>query len=200
MIYSLNGILRSAEPNFVVIDVGGVGFGVKTTFNTSSALPKIGEKAFLYTHLNVREDLMELFGFADLAELKCYKMLVTVNGVGPKAALAILSDNTPEKFALSVASGDAKALTRSAGIGNKTAERIVLELKDKVSKEQVAGGVTGKATGSSVLFSSGNTSEAISALVVLGYSQSEATNVISALDPETSVEDMIKTGLKKLSF
>lgn len=198
MIYSLNGILKAVEPNFVVVDVGGVGFGVKTTLTTISRLPKIDEPVFLYTHLHVREDAMELFGFSNSSELNCYRMLTTVNGVGPKAALSILSDNTPEQFALSVASGDAKNLTRSAGIGLKTAQRIVLELKDKVSKEQVADGVTGKGA-ASVSVSTGNASEAISALVVLGYGQSEAANVITALDPSTSVEEMIKAGLKALA-
>lgn len=198
MIYSLNGILKVVENGFVVVDVNGVGYRVKTTLTTISSLPKIDEKVFLYTYLHVREDAMELYGFAESSELNCYKMLITVNGVGPKAALSILSDNTPEKFALSVASGDAKNLTRSAGIGLKTAQRIVLELKDKVSKDQVADGVTGRRV-SSVSLTSGNASEAISALVVLGYSQSDAASIITSLDPETSVEDMIRAGLKALA-
>lgn len=141
---------------------------------------------------------MELYGFYDASELNCYKMLISVNGVGPKAALSILSDHTPEQFALCVASGDAKALTKSAGIGLKTAQRIVLELKDKVSKEQVADGVTGRRAAPAAV-ATGNAAEAISALVVLGYPQSEAAAVISSLDPSTSVEDMIKAGLKGLA-
>ena len=196
MIYSLRGILKAVEPNFAVVDVQGVGFGVKTTMTTISRLPQMGEEVFLYTHLNVREDAMELFGFADASELSCYKMLVSVNGVGPKAALSILSDHTPEQFALAVASGDAKLLTRSAGVGLKTAQRIVLELKDKVSKEQVAGGVTGVTSATSAATATGNASEAISALVVLGYHQSDAASVVTALDPATPVEEMIKIGLK----
>lgn len=199
MIYSLEGILKVVEPQFVVVDVNGVGFGVKTTLTTISRLPKIGGKVFLYTHLIVREDAMELVGFYDEAELSCYKMLRTVNGVGPKGALSILSDQTPEQFALAVASGDAKSLTRSAGIGLKTAQRIVLELKDKVAKEQVASGVTGAAPAAVGAVSAGNASEAISALIVLGYSQSEAAAAVTALDPSLSVEDMIKAGLKALA-
>ena len=198
MIYSLRGILKAVEPNFAVVEVQGVGFGVKTTMTTISRLPQIGEEVFLYTYLNVREDAMELFGFSDASELNCYKMLVSVNGVGPKAALSILSDHTPEQFALAVASGDAKLLTRSAGIGLKTAQRIVLELKDKVSKEQVAGGVTGTVP-QRVSAPVGNASEAFSALVVLGYHQSDAASVITPLDPATPVEEMIKIGLKALS-
>ena len=199
MIYSLNGILKVIEPNFIVVDVGGVGFGVKTTMNTIAQLPEIGKEVFLYTYLHVREDAMELFGFSHSSELNCYKMLISVSGVGPKAALSILSDHTPEQFALCVASSDAKTLTRSAGIGLKTAQRIVLELKDKVSKEQVAGGVTGKAASFSAGPVTGNASEAISALVVLGYSQSDAASVVTSMDPSTSVEDMIKAGLKALA-
>lgn len=198
MIYSLHGILKVTEPNFVVVDVGGVGYGVKTTLTTVSTLPLVGEEVFLYTYLHVREDAMELYGFYDASELNCYKMLISVNGVGPKAALSILSDHTPEQFALCVASGDAKALTKSAGIGLKTAQRIVLELKDKVSKEQVADGVTGRRAAPAAV-ATGNAAEAISALVVLGYPQSEAAAVISSLDPSTSVEDMIKAGLKGLA-
>lgn len=198
MIYSVKGILKVTEPNFVVVDVGGVGFGVKTTLTTLSCLPPIGDEVFLYTYLNVREDAMELYGFSDQSELTCYKMLISVNGVGPKAALSILSDHSPEEFALCVASGDAKSLTKSVGIGLKTAQRIVLELKDKVSKEQVADGVVGKSAASAVV-SSGNAAEAISALVVLGYPQSQAASIIAGLDPSTSVEDMIKAGLKGLA-
>lgn len=198
MIYSLHGILKVTDPNFVVVDVGGVGYGVKTTLTTVSTLPPVGEEVFLYTYLHVREDAMELYGFYDASELNCYKMLISVNGVGPKAALSILSDHTPEQFALCVASGDAKALTKSAGIGLKTAQRIVLELKDKVSKEQVADGVTGRRAAPAAV-ATGNAAEAISALVVLGYPQSEAAAVISSLDPSTSVEDMIKAGLKGLA-
>ena len=196
MIYSLKGTLRVSEPNFVVVDVGGVGFGVKTTLTTLSRLPSIGEEVFLYTYLNVREDAMDLYGFSEQSELACYRMLI---GVGPKAALSILSDHTPEQFALCVASGDAKSLTRSAGVGLKTAQRIVLELKDKVSKEQVADGVTGRMAPASAGIATGNAAEAISALVVLGYAQSEAAAFIASMDPSASVEDMIKAGLKGLA-
>jgi Holliday junction DNA helicase RuvA len=199
MIYSLKGTLRVSEPNFVVVDVGGVGFGVKTTLTTLSRLPSIGEEVFLYTYLNVREDAMDLYGFSEQSELACYRMLIGVNGVGPKAALSILSDHTPEQFALCVASGDAKSLTRSAGVGLKTAQRIVLELKDKVSKEQVADGVTGRTAPASAGIATGNAAEAISALVVLGYAQSEAAAFIASMDPSASVEDMIKAGLKGLA-
>ena len=142
MIYSVNGTVDLIEPNLAVIDCGGVGYACRTTANTLSQL-KIGEKAKLLTYLSVREDAVELFGFYDAAELNCFKMLISVSGVGPKAALSILSGMTPQAFALCVASGDGKTLTNAPGIGRKTAERIVLELKDKVSKQDVAAGVKG---------------------------------------------------------
>ena len=138
MIYSLSGTIRTKQPNFVVLDVSGVGFGVKTTLNTTSKLGREGEQGFLYTHLNVREDALELYGFAQQSELECFLMLISISGVGPKAALTILSDRSPEEFALLVASEDVKALSKSSGIGPKTAQRIVLELKDKIGATQAA--------------------------------------------------------------
>ncbi len=198
MIYSLNGILKEVSPNFIVVEAQGVGYGVKTTMTTISQLPPIEEKVLLYTHLYVREDAIELFGFATLAEKNCYKMLTTVNGVGPKAALSILSDNTPEQFALLVASGDAKSLTRSAGIGIKGAQRIVLELKDKISNEQIKDGII-SAPVNHIAADKNHASEAINALMVLGFSQAEATTAITAQDTSASVEELIKLGLKALA-
>ena len=121
MIYSVNGTVEVIEPNLAVIGCGGVGYACRTTANTISQL-KIGEKAKLLTYLAIREDAAELFGFADTAELNCFKMLISVSGVGPKAALSILSGMTPQSFALCVASGDSKTLTNAPGIGKKTAE------------------------------------------------------------------------------
>ena len=197
MIYSVNGTVDLIEPNLVVIDCGGVGYACRTTANTLSQL-KTGEKAKLLTYLAVREDAVELFGFYDAAELNCFKMLISVSGVGPKAGLAILSDTTPESFALNVATGDYKAFTKTKGIGPKLAQRVVLELKDKISKEQLdfSGG---NQIDFSAVTSGGNTSEAISALVVLGYSQTEAASVIAKLDPSMPVEELIKNALKKIA-
>ncbi|MEG0570798.1 MAG: Holliday junction branch migration protein RuvA [Oscillospiraceae bacterium] len=198
MIYSLNGKLTLIEPNFVVVDCGGVGYGIKTSMSTLSKLPKIGENVMIYTHMCVRDDAVELFGFASQSELACFKMLISISGVGPKAATSILSDNTPEKFSLCVVTGDYKALTKAQGIGTKTAQRIVLELKDKISKEQIASGVIGQ-TLNDVVNNTQNASEAINALMVLGYSQSEATSVITKLDATLTVEEMIKLGLKAMA-
>lgn len=199
MIYSINGSLQLVETNFIAVDVQGVGYGIKTTMTTISCLPPIGETVFLYTYLNVREDAMELFGFYDKQELDCFKLLITVNGVGPKAALSLLSDNTPGGFAMAVAAGDAKALTRSAGIGAKTAQRIVLELKDKITGEQLTLGVGSSGVAQHQAISVGNAGEAIAALTVLGYAQGDAASVVSAMDPSLPVDELIKAGLKQLA-
>lgn len=199
MIYSLSGTIRTKQPNFVVLEVSGVGFGVKTTLNTTSKLGREGEQGFLYTHLNVREDALELYGFAQQSELECFLMLISISGVGPKAALTILSDRSPEEFALLVASEDVKALSKSSGIGPKTAQRIVLELKDKIGATQAAAQV--QESGETLPLQSGskNAVEAVSALVVLGFTQSEAAGVIRKLDASLPVEEMIRIGLKQLS-
>ncbi len=198
MIYSVKGELIHKEPSLAVIECGGVGYACRTTYSTLSQLGSVGTKATLLTYLHVREDNVELFGFATSQELNCFKMLLTVSGVGPKAALAILSDITPEKFALTIATGDSKSITKTKGIGPKLAQRIVLELKDKITKEQQLL-TNGADLDFTPVLSGSNSGEAISALVVLGYSQGEATSVISKLDPEMSVENMIKQALKAMA-
>ncbi len=199
MIYSLKGVLVHTEIGLAVIECGGVGYGVRTSLSTLGALPKIGEVATVYTYMSVREDAVELFGFADKEELNCFKMLISVSGVGPKAGISILSDLTPQKFALCVATGDSKALTKCQGIGLKTASRIVLELKDKIAKEQISGKNAVYADIPQISSNSA-TSEAISALVVLGYSQSEAAMAIAKAEPDATVEDLIRLGLKRLAM
>ncbi len=198
MIYSVKGELIHKEPSLAVIECGGVGYACRTTYSTLSQLGSVGTKATLLTYLHVREDNVELFGFATSQELNCFKMLLTVSGVGPKAALAILSDITPEKFALTIATGDSKSITKTKGIGPKLAQRIVLELKDKITKEQQLL-TNGADLDFTPVMSGSNSGEAISALVVLGYSQGEATSVISKLDPEMSVENMIRQALKAMA-
>lgn len=196
MIYSLRGKLIHKEQSLAVIECSGVGYACRTTYNTLAKLGSTGTDAFLLTYLYVREDAVELFGFADENELNCFKLLLSVSGVGPKAALAILSDTTPEQFAMNVATGDSKSLTKTKGIGPKVAQRIVLELKDKLSKEQISADVY--QTDFAPVLSGSNTSEAISALVVLGYSQSEAVSVISKFDKELPVEELIRLSLKEI--
>lgn len=198
MIYSVRGKLVHKEPNLAVVECGGVGYACRTTLLTLSKLGSIGSDAFLLTYLYVREDNVELFGFATEQELNCFKMLITVSGVGPKAGLAILSDTTPESFALNVATGDYKAFTKTKGVGPKLAQRVVLELKDKITKEQLSASGDDKIDFSTVT-GGGNSAEAIAALVVLGYSQTEAASTVAKLDQSMSVEDLIKNALKKIA-
>ena len=197
MIYCVRGKLTHIENNLAVVECAGVGYAVRTSAVTISRLPGMGEETTLYTYLHISENSIDLFGFADQGELNCFKMLLGVTRVGPRAALSVLSSVTVEQFALAVASGDAKTLSRAPGLGMKTAQRIILELKDKISKEQAAAGISMPEI--PLMSSSSNASEAINALVVLGYTQSEAAGVITKLDPELSVEDMIKQGLQKLA-
>lgn len=193
MIYSVTGKLIHTETNLAVVECGGIGYECKTTFST---LQKISGKdeITLYTHLAVKEDDISLFGFADREELRSFRMLLSVNGVGAKAAIAILSACTPSQFALAVATGDSKALTKVKGIGTKIAQRIVLELKDKVAKENSIS-VRGGQTADFMPVMNSNTDEAVTALTVLGYSEGEALSVISKLDPNLPVEEMIKKAL-----
>ena len=198
MIYSVSGTLALVEQNHVVIECGGIGYSVKTSMTTISKLPAAGEKVTLYTHLAVKEDAIDLFGFYDEAERSMFKLLIGVSGVGPKGAVSVLSSLTPERFALAVASSDTKAI-RAPGIGPKTAERIVLELRDKVSKEQAASGITGVELPVPAPGVQANAAAAISALEVLGYARAEAANAVASLDNSLSVEELIKRGLKVLA-
>ncbi len=195
MIYSVNGKILVKDGTMAVIECGGVGYACRTTYTTLSEIGGIGENAMLYTHLSVREDAVELFGFASLSELHCFKMLTSVSGVGPKAAIAILSDLPADRFALVVASGDSKTLTKSKGIGAKTAQRIVLELKDKIAKENKDSDFAALAQ-SAVYRDDSAFSDAISALMVLGYAQEEIMPILSQLERSLTSEEMIKETLR----
>ena len=197
MFYSLNGELIHIEPGIVVIECMGVGYKCLTTINTQKRLPAVGEKVKLYTHLNVREDAVELFGFYDKNELGCFKMLTSVSGVGAKVGLGILSELSHEQVAMAIASGDSKTLTRSPGVGNKLAQRIILELKDKLKKLGAIDSKTSRAVG--VISSSGNTTEAINALSVLGYVPAEIAGIVAKFDSSLPVEELIKLSLKELA-
>lgn len=198
MIYSVRGEIIHKGTDIAVIECGGVGYACRTTLATLSKIGRKGDDAMLYTYLHVREDSVELFGFATEQELNCFKMLITVSGVGPKAGLAILSDTDPERFALNVATGDYKAFTKTKGVGNKLAQRVVLELKDKITNEQLIS-TDGKAMEFSAVTGGSNTSEAISALVVLGYSQTEAATAVAGLDTSLPTEELIRLSLKKMA-
>lgn len=198
MIYSVKGEIVHTEPSLAVIECGGVGYACRTTFNTLKKIGTSGE-AKLYTYLHVREDAVELFGFADTAELACFKQLISVSGVGPKAGLSILSEISPQKLALCITTGDSKTLTRCPGIGAKTAQRIVLELKDKVAKEQHISAVDFAAEPSAAVTFGNNASEALTALGVLGFATAQAQQALAGADPNASVEELIKYALKNLA-
>lgn len=195
MIYSVRGILTHTEQNVAVVECSGVGFLCRTTGNTLRNI-KLGSEVTLYTHLSVREDAMELFGFSTLSELNTYKMLINVNGVGPKVAISILSILSPEQVAVAVASGEWKTITQANGVGPKMAQRITLELKDKFKGIEVD--KSNETSESDVVFHSGNVPKAVQALAVLGFSASEVTPILTKLDENLTVEQMISTALKKL--
>ena len=198
MFYYLDGTVAEILPYLAVIDCGGVGYACRTTSYTLSALKK-GEKGKLFTYLSVRQDGVDLFGFATQEELNLFQQLTSVSGVGPKAALSILSASTPANLALSIITGDEKALTVAQGIGKKIAQRIILELKDKLAKGQLsADGESYGGTGVTVI-PENKSSEAAAALAVLGYSQSEIGVALKGIDVDAlSLEDVIKQALKKM--
>ena len=200
MIYSVMGKLLVVEPGYAVVEAGGVGYKCTSTTNTLASLPPRGSQVTLLTHLYLREDVLELYGFATEEELRCFRMLITVSGVGPKVAVSILSGTTPQRLLLSIAAGDVKAL-KVPGVGPKIAQRIILELKDKVGSDDAAKGLTGAVfnlteNADGELSAQG---EAIGALVTLGYSQTDAAAVVARLDRSLPADELIKAALKKLS-
>ena len=205
MFYYINGSLAHLESNLAVLDVGGVGYKLTISGTTYEAMPPRSHTnpptVKLFTYLAVREDDIELFGFATQEELSAFKMLISVSGVGPKAAMSILSLLTPEKFAIAVCTEDKKTISKANGIGPKTAARIILELKDKLTKESAMQGVA--ASGSADLVnvgpaSNGTLNDAVDALMVLGYSRAEALEALRGSDIKMPTEDLIKLALKKL--
>ena len=205
MFYYISGKLALANPSTAVIDAGGVGYKLTISENTYNSLPPRhtaeAPNAKLFTYLAVREDGIELFGFASETELASFKMLLSVSGVGPKAAISILSLLTPEKFALAVCTEDRKTISKANGIGPKTAARIILELKDKLLKETDLNDAANASieSASPVKTGSGKLSEAQDALMVLGYSRTEALNVLKSIDTQNlGLEEIIKKALKLL--
>ncbi len=196
MFYYVSGTVAEIGPNLAVIDCGGVGYACATTNYTISRLKK-GERAKLFTYLHVREEIFELFGFSSQQELSSFKMLIGVSGVGPKAALAILSSTTPNNLALSIVTGDEKALTAAPGVGKKIAQRIILELKDKLAKEQTSFSSDGPVP---VIAAGGanKAGEASAALAVLGYGTPEIAAALKGVDMEQPLEEIIRQALKKM--
>lgn len=197
MISTLRGKLLYSDNIAAIIECNGIGFKCFASLKTLSALPKTGSEAFLNTYLVVKEDALELYGFADKNELECFKLLTSVSGVGAKTAIAFLSDYTPDQISFYIISGDHKALTTVSGVGTKTAQRIVLELKDKIGKGTID--LSEDAAVVSRMENRSNLSEAVAALVTLGFSQSEASLAVGKLDPTLPTDELIKGGLKNLS-
>lgn len=208
MFYYISGKLAILEPTFAVVDAGGVGYRLTITQTTYAAMPphrSVQEPptVTLYSYMAVREDGIELFGFATEDELKSFKLLITVSGVGPKAAIAILSLLTPQKLTLAICSEDKRAISQASGVGPKTAARIILELKDKLKGESFSdlGTTADGVTLDDVIAASPSSklSDAQDALTVLGYSRNEAANVLKGIDTQNlEVDDIIRLALKKL--
>ena len=201
MFYYLNGNLEYRDASTCVIDCCGVGYKLTVSLITSDSLVnKINQKVKLYTYLAIREDGVELFGFGSNEERVCFNQLISVSGVGPKAAMNILSTMSPDKFSLAVCAEDVKAISKAPGIGSKTAARIILELKDKISKDMMTAGAKSLATNLSDVPKNSVLSEATEALMVLGYDKNTILTALKGLDMQTSdVGEIIKVALKKLS-
>lgn len=199
MFYYISGKVAVIEAGMVVIDAGGVGYALNTSY-TSARSVKTGEQATFYTYLHVREGIFELYGFARKEELSCFKQLIAISGVGPKAAIAILGAVTPEKLALCVISGDEKALTAAPGIGKKLAQRILLEMKDKMSKDQLesASGASGIVM-PEMAAPGGAMEDALAALAVLGYPRAVAVNALQGVDTTgLATDEIVRAALKRL--
>ena len=187
------------EPYLAVIDCGGVGYACRTTAYTISQIKK-GDRAKLFTYLSVQEDAMDLYGFFSQEELKLFQQLISVSGVGPKAALAILSSSTPANLAMSIITGDEKTLTRAPGVGKKIAQRVILELKDKLAKGQTVSASGENITMDAVtIIPQNKLSEASAALAVLGYSQAEINVALKGVDVDGQpLEQVIRMALKNM--
>lgn len=197
MFYYISGVVEELGPNLAVVDCGGVGFQINTSAYSVSQLKK-GERARLYTYVYIREDLFEIYGFSGKSEKRLFEQLLSVSGVGPKAAVSILSTAAPEQIILSIISGDEKAITAAAGVGKKIAQRVILELKDKMAKETESLSFSSGAAALPVS-GGGKRKDVAAALAVLGYSSAEITAALKQVDTEAlSLEDAIKAALKQM--
>lgn len=199
MFYFIKGTVAQVEPSLVVLDANGVGYGVRTSM-TSASQVKTGDKATFYTYLYVREDIFDLYGFASREELQCFQQLIGISGVGPKAACAILSAVTPGKLALAVISDDEKALCAAPGIGKKLAQRILLELKDKMAKGQLeAASFAGADVPAVSMGANPAYDDAVAALAVLGYPRAQIVTALSGVNTSgMQTDDIVRAALKKL--
>lgn len=197
MFYYISGNIALKGADFAVIDAGGVGYKINTSLFSLANMGDVGEKGKMYTYTYVREDAFEIFGFHTNEELSLFTLLIGVSGVGPKAAISLLSCLSPSELSLAIVSTDAKSICRAQGVGPKAAQRIILDLKDKISNEQLV--FNDKTVSASAVISAPVSSEAIEALCVLGYSPSDATAALSGLDLNRDLELVIRDALKKLA-
>ena len=197
MFYSVRGKLIHMDSSTAVVECGGVGYNCQTTMNTLKNL-RLGDEVTLFTYLNVREDAMELFGFSAKNELDTFKTLIGVSGVGPKAGLAILSELSPEQVAMAIATDDIKTITRAQGVGKKIAQRIVLELKDKLAKSLSSEDTSLPSSSAAANAAMGNIPKAIEALGVLGYSPADVSGILAAMDSALPVEQLIAQTLRQM--
>lgn len=197
MIYCLTGRIVKKSPEQVILSCAGVGYQVLVPASVAGALPAVGREGTLYTYMNITDNDIALYGFATEEQQACFKMMISVSGVGPKVGLAILSVMPPERIALAASAGDYKAFTAANGVGNKLAQRLALELKDKVGKG-LAGGI-GLEELPGVQNPAGSAAQAMAALVSLGYSQSEAAVAVAKLDESLPVEELVKLALRSMA-
>ncbi len=204
MIQFIKGRLAAVEEEQILVETGGIGYGIYMPGPAMESLPPVGEDVLIYTYLNVKEDDLQLFGFLTRDDLEIFKQLITVSGIGPKGALGILSALSADDLRMAVLSEDVKAIASAPGIGKKTAEKLILELKDKLRIEDALDHAAGIQSGASVFTGqdSGPAGDAIQALVALGYGNTEAMRAVRQVDiqPDMSVNEVLKEALKFLSF
>ena len=199
MIAFVRGILSAKTENSAVIDVGGLGFEVYIPLSVLEQLPPVGDEVTLHTYMNVKEDEMSLYGFLDRDDLSMFKLLISVSGIGPKGAQSILSGLSADDLRFAILSQDVKAISKAPGVGPRTAQRVILELKDKVNLEDGFAHRSGNTGSGRTAASPSERNDAIMALTVLGYSNMDAMRVVSGIDTEgKSTEDILHEALKKL--
>lgn len=203
MITYIRGILEGMEEDKVIVDVGGVGYGIYMAGTAMGRLPALGKEVKIHTHLHVKEDLMQLYGFLTRDELRVFRLLIGVSGIGPKGGLNILNQMTPNDLRFAVLAGDVKAISKAQGIGKKTAEKLILELKDKLELTEAGGN---EPEGKTLLQKSAGTGEiqgeAVEALVALGYGSTEAFQAVRSveIDGDSTVEEVLKKALRQMSL
>ena len=203
MYYHISGVLSYKDANLAVVDCAGVGYKLNISYTTYSRLPETGKQVKLFTHLVVKEDALELLGFSDLSEKNAFLMLISISGIGIKVATSVLSVLTPERFAFAVASGDYKEISLAHGVSAKTAQKIILELKDKIDKENIesakSGGIDNRLIDNSMPAAGNVRGDALLALMAVGYSRIEANDALKNVDLTKPLEEILKLAFKNMA-